>query len=59
MNISELYNIATVERKYLNREERMVFFKATAFMKVDIKFYCRIDQNGASLGAQSRTKSLK
>ncbi len=42
MNISDLIDQATGERKYLNAEERKTFFGATIYMKPDIKFYSRM-----------------
>lgn len=40
MNINELIDPKTGERKYLNREERQSFKEALRHMKPDIKFYC-------------------
>ena len=42
MNISELIDSKSGERKYLNDEERKAFFEASTFMDNDIKFYSRM-----------------
>lgn len=42
MNVSELIDSKSGERKYLNAEERKAFFEATTFMDNDIKFYGRM-----------------
>ena len=38
----ELYDIKTGERKYLNKEERLAFFKATLLEEANIKYYCQL-----------------
>ncbi len=42
MDISDLIDHKTGERKYLNREERTAFFDATRYMDPDIKFFARM-----------------
>lgn len=42
MDISELIDRKTGERKYLNRDERAAFFEATRYMEPDIKFFARM-----------------
>lgn len=42
MNITELIDQKTGERKYLNADERKAFLEASTYMKPDIKFYCRM-----------------
>lgn len=38
----ELFDIKTGERKYLNREEREAFFKATLLEEAHVKYYCQL-----------------
>ena len=38
----ELFDVATGERKYLNREERKAFFEATLLEEAHIKYYCQL-----------------
>lgn len=40
MNITELIDTKTGERKYLNRDERAAFKEAAKHMRPDMKFYC-------------------
>lgn len=42
MDISQLINQQTGERKYLNADERKSFFEATTYQDPDIKFYSRM-----------------
>lgn len=42
MNISDLIDPRTRERKYLNEAERQAFFDATTYMEADIKFFARM-----------------
>jgi site-specific recombinase XerD len=37
-----LFDPATGERKYLNREERRAFFQATLLEEADVKYYCQL-----------------
>lgn len=38
----QLYDLASGERKYLNREERSAFLKATQLQEQKTKFYCQL-----------------
>ncbi len=40
MDVNDLIDIHTGERKYLNREERKAFKEAAQFMKPDIRSFC-------------------
>lgn len=39
---SELYDLETGERKYLNKEERAAFFDATLLEEAKVKYYCQM-----------------
>ena len=42
MDISDLIDQSTGERKYLNAEERKAFLEATTYKAPDIKFFCQM-----------------